>query len=79
MAARDFARLSAGRAAPLVSELVCHVPLLAAVVPVPLWLSGFALLIPSLLENAIRALVALGVSCSVIYNGCRASARLRRT
>jgi hypothetical protein len=43
--------------------------LLAAIAPVPLWLSSLGLLVPSLTFNAILSLVALGLSCGIIYRG----------
>ena len=45
--------------------------LLAAIAPVPLWLSSLGLLIPNLLFNATVSAVALGVSCALLYQGCR--------
>ncbi|SHF03534.1 Protein of unknown function [Modicisalibacter ilicicola DSM 19980] len=49
--------------------------LLAALAPIPLWLSALALLIPSLTFNVIVALVALGISCSLVYHGLQGLAR----
>lgn len=46
--------------------------LLAALAPLPLWSSGIVLLIPSLLLNALAVLVALGISCSLVYHGLQA-------
>jgi hypothetical protein len=43
--------------------------LLAAIAPIPLWLSSLGLLVPSLAFNAALSLVALGLSCGVIYHG----------
>lgn len=43
--------------------------LLAALAPLPLWSASMALLIPSLLVNALVVLAALGISCSLIYHG----------
>lgn len=43
--------------------------LLAAMAPLPLWSSALVLLIPSLLLNALAVLVALAISCSLIYHG----------
>jgi hypothetical protein len=43
--------------------------LLAAIAPIPLWLSSLALLVPSLAFNAGLSLVALGLSCGIIYHG----------
>lgn len=46
--------------------------LLAALAPLPLWSSAIVLVIPSLLLNALAVLVALGISCSLIYHGLQA-------
>ncbi|WNK19810.1 YIP1 family protein [Halomonas piscis] len=43
--------------------------LLAALAPLPLWSSAVVLLIPSLLLNVLAVLVALGISCSLVYQG----------
>lgn len=43
--------------------------LLAAICPIPLWLSALALLVPSLAFIAATSLVALGLSCAIIYHG----------
>lgn len=43
--------------------------LIAALAPLPLWSSAIVLLIPSLLLNVLAVLVALGISCSLIYHG----------
>ncbi|WP_017431249.1 YIP1 family protein [Vreelandella jeotgali] len=43
--------------------------LLAALAPLPLWSSAIALLVPSLVFNVLVVLVALGVSCSLVYQG----------
>ncbi|MGM0981990.1 MAG: YIP1 family protein [Pseudomonadota bacterium] len=43
--------------------------LLAALAPLPLWSSAIVLLIPSLLLNALAVLVALAISCSLVYHG----------
>ncbi len=43
--------------------------LIAAMAPLPLWSSSLVLLIPSLLINALAALVAHVISCSLIYHG----------
>lgn len=45
--------------------------LLAAIAPIPLWLSALALLIPSLPVVAVVALAALGISCAIVYQGIR--------
>jgi hypothetical protein len=49
--------------------------LLAALAPLPLWSSAIVLLIPSLLLNALAVLVALGISCSLVYHGLQALCR----
>ena len=43
--------------------------LLAAIAPIPLWLSSLGLLVPSLAFNAILSLAALVLSCGIIYRG----------
>lgn len=43
--------------------------LLAALAPIPLWLSALGLFVPSLAFNAGLAIVALGFSCGIIYHG----------
>ncbi len=43
--------------------------LLAAIAPIPLWLSSLGLLVPSLAFNAGLSIVALGLSCGIIYHG----------
>lgn len=51
--------------------------LLAAIAPIPLWLSALGLFIPSLLVNAIISLAALGLACSIVYHGLRGLCRMR--
>ncbi|QNI02935.1 DUF1282 family protein [Halomonas sp. SH5A2] len=46
--------------------------LLAALAPLPLWLSALALWVPNLIFNALVVLAALGISCSLIYHGLQA-------
>ncbi|NYS60128.1 YIP1 family protein [Vreelandella salicampi] len=46
--------------------------LLAALAPLPLWSSSIALLVPSLLFNALVVLGALGFACSLVYHGLQA-------
>lgn len=46
--------------------------LLAALAPIPLWLSSLGLLVPSLGFNAVLSLAALAVSCGIIYHGVEA-------
>ncbi|MCH4562697.1 YIP1 family protein [Halomonas sp. EGI 63088] len=43
--------------------------LLAALAPLPLWSSSVVLAVPSLLLNALAVLMALCISCSLIYHG----------
>ncbi len=43
--------------------------LLAAIAPIPLWLSALGLLVPSLAFNVVLALAALGLACGIIYHG----------
>lgn len=51
--------------------------LLAAIAPVPLWLSSLGLLVPSLAFNAVLSLVAMGISCGLIYHGVEGLCRTR--
>lgn len=46
--------------------------LLAALAPLPLWSASLVLLIPSLLLNVLAVLLALAISCSLIYHGLQA-------
>lgn len=46
--------------------------LLAAIAPVQLWLSSLALLAPSLAFSVVVVLIAMGLSCTLIYQGLRA-------
>jgi len=43
--------------------------LLAALAPIPLWLSALGLLIPNLVVNMFIALAALAASCLLVYHG----------
>lgn len=43
--------------------------LLAAIAPIPLWLSSLGLLVPSLAFNVAISLAAFALSCGIIYNG----------
>ena len=45
--------------------------LLAAIAPLPLWLSSFALLVPSLLFNVLVVGLALVLSIILVYQGCK--------
>jgi hypothetical protein len=51
--------------------------LLAAIAPVPMWLSALGLLIPSLLVAAIIAIAGLVLSCGIVYHGIQALGRSR--
>lgn len=51
--------------------------LLAAIAPVPLWLSSLGLLIPDLLANMVISTTAMGVSCALMYQGLLALGRRR--
>lgn len=51
--------------------------LLAAIAPVPLWLSSLGLLVPSLGFNVVLSLTAMGLSCGIIYHGIEALAHSR--
>lgn len=46
--------------------------LVAAIAPLPLWLSPFALLIPDLMFNVLIVAAALALSIILVYQGCRA-------
>ncbi|PHQ15775.1 Yip1 family protein [Marinobacter profundi] len=46
--------------------------LLAAVAPLPLWLSSLALLVPALAVSVIAVAAALVLSCTLVYQGLRA-------
>lgn len=46
--------------------------LLAAVAPVPLWLSSLALLVPNLVFSIVVVMFAMGLSCTLIYHGLQA-------
>lgn len=50
--------------------------ILAAITPIPLWLSSLALLIPSLALNIGFSLAALAASCGLIYHGIYALCHL---
>lgn len=45
--------------------------LLAAIAPIPLWFSSLGLLAPGLMFNAMVSLVALCLSCGLVYHGVR--------
>ncbi len=45
--------------------------LVAAIAPLPLWLSSLALLVPMLLFNVLVVAIALAVSIALVYQGCK--------
>ncbi len=45
---------------------------MAAIAPLPLWLSSLALLVPVLLFNVLVVALALVVSTALVYRGCKA-------
>lgn len=51
--------------------------LLAAIALIPLWLSSLGLLAPSLAFNAGLSLVALGLSCGILYHGVEGLCHMR--
>lgn len=51
--------------------------LLAAIAPIPLWLSSLGLFMPSMVFNAYVSLIALSLSCGLIYHGVRSFCRLK--
>lgn len=46
--------------------------LLAAIAPIPLWLSSLALLVPVFAFSVVVVVLAMGLSCTLIYHGLRA-------
>lgn len=48
--------------------------LLAAIAPVPMWLSSLGLLVPDLMFNVAFAMIGTGLSCALIYHGIQALA-----
>ena len=46
--------------------------LLTAIAPVPLWLSSLALLVPTLAFSVVAVMLAMGLSCTLLYHGLRA-------
>ncbi|NWN90997.1 DUF1282 family protein [Marinobacter adhaerens] len=46
--------------------------LLAAIAPVPLWLSSLALLVPAVMFSVVVVLAAMVLSCTLVYQGLRA-------
>lgn len=76
-------------AVPLMAQAICLVArvfriqadyrrsfLLAAIAPVPLWLSSLALVVPSLTFNLVTGALALGTSSAMTYQGVRRIFRL---
>lgn len=51
--------------------------MLAGIAPVPLWLASLGLLVPSMAFNAVLSLVALGLSCGIIYHGIKGLCHMR--
>lgn len=51
--------------------------LLAAITPVPMWLSAFGLLVPTLIFAALVAMAGLVLSCAILYHGIQAFCRTR--
>lgn len=51
--------------------------MLAGIAPVPLWLSSLGLLVPSLMFNAGVSLVALAMTCGLVYHGVYALCHMR--
>ena len=51
--------------------------LLAAIAPVPLWLSSLGLFIPDLTANAALSSIAMALSCALLYHGLQALGRRR--
>ncbi|HSO08097.1 MAG TPA: hypothetical protein VLW45_12720, partial [Pelomicrobium sp.] len=54
-----------------------HAYLLAGIAPIPLWLSSLGLLAPQFTFNLALSLVAMGLSCGIIYHGIQAFCRTR--
>jgi hypothetical protein len=51
--------------------------LLAAIAPVPMWLSSLGLLVPDPAFNGVASLSAFVLSCALLYQGVRAFGRSR--
>ncbi|HDZ38375.1 MAG TPA: DUF1282 domain-containing protein [Marinobacter sp.] len=45
--------------------------LLAAIAPLPLWISSLALLVPAVVVSLIAVLAAMALSCTLVYQGLR--------
>lgn len=50
--------------------------LVAAIAPVPMWLSALSLVVPNLAFNMLAALTGLGTSCVLMYHGVHAMCRM---
>jgi len=51
--------------------------LLAAIAPVPLWLSSLGLFLPDLAVNVVLSSIAMALSCALLYHGLQALGRRR--
>lgn len=51
--------------------------MLASITPIPMWLSGLGLLVPTLLFAATLAAAGLALSCAILYHGIQAYCRTR--
>lgn len=51
--------------------------LLAAIAPVPMWLSSLGLFVPDLMFNVVFSMIGTGLSCALIYQGIQALGRRR--
>lgn len=51
--------------------------LLAAIAPIPLWISSLGLLVPSITLNVVFSFVALGLACALIYRGVQALCQIK--
>ena len=50
---------------------------IAGIAPIPLWLSSLGLLVPSLWFNVVLAVLALALSCSLVYYGVHTLCKMR--
>lgn len=50
--------------------------LVAAIAPIPMWLSALFLVVPDLVLNTLAVLTGLGVSCALMYHGVYAMCHL---
>ena len=51
--------------------------LLAAIAPIPLWISSLGLLLPSIALNVVLSFIALGLACALIYRGVQALCKIK--